>query len=382
MKFAVKLENKIFNSLITIFVVLLSLSLNAYSQSTDQLFPTPITTNEISGKIKARDLGDSRLTTYYYVFNGEQGDVFINVVTNNFSGDIDIFSNDGARTLTKMVIYADASVNETGRVVYLRKPEKLLLRIEGRTQNDDDATFRIKFAGSFQAITDGKIVEQPKLPEIKTDTNSGIRVNSVGTIVEVIPKPTPQPKEIPVAVEEKSEKKEVVKEISIGTEETETVVAETSPKSEKTDEKVTEVAANTDKTEENKTEETPKVNDPATPKKKPKVVKEKKPVKTAEIKKEEPIETAEKEAEKSEEKAAEKVAKAPKPKKTKPEKAVEPDPLANIRLVVIFKDGTKLERPMNEILKFGVDKGILTVITKDGTIGRYSILDVAKMTVE
>lgn len=368
MKFIGKLEKTLFSSLITIFVVLFSLSLNAYSQSTDQLFPTPITTNEISGKIKARDLGDSRLTTYYYVFNGEQGDVFINVVTSNFSGDIDIFSNDGARTLTKMVIYADSSVNETGRVVYLRKPEKLLLRIEGRTQNDDDATFRIKFAGSFQAITDGKNVEQPKLPEVKTDTNSGIRVNSVGTIVEVIPKPTPQPKEIPVAVEEKSEKKEVVKEISIGTEETETVVAETSPKSEKT--------------EENKTEETTKVNDPITPKKKPKVVKEKKTVKTAEIKKEEPIETAEKEAETSEEKTVEKVAKAPKTKKTKPEKAVESDPLANIRLVVIFKDGTKLERPMNEILKFGVDKGILTVITKDGTIGRYSILDVAKMTVE
>ncbi|MCD9187345.1 MAG: hypothetical protein LUM44_12995 [Pyrinomonadaceae bacterium] len=382
MKFTVKLENRIFKSLITLFVVFLFFSLNAYSQSTDQLFPTPVTINEISGKIKARDLGDSRLTTYYYVFNGEQGDVFINVVTSNFSGDIDIFSNDGARTLTKMVIYADSSVNETGRVVYLRKPEKLLLRIEGRTQNDDDATFRIKFAGSFQAITDGKTVEQPKLPEVKTDTSSGIRVNSVGTIVEVIPKPTPQPKEIPVAVEEKPEKKEVVKEISIGTEETETVVAEASPKSEKTDEKVTEVAANADKTEENKTEEPPKVNDPTTPKKKPKTIKEKKPVKTAEIKKEEPIETAEKESEKSEEKTVEKVAKAPKPKKTKPEKAVEPDPLANIRLVVIFKDGTKLERPMNEILKFGVDKGILTVIAKDGTIGRYSILDVAKMTVE
>ena len=56
--------------------------------------------------------------------------------------------------------------------------------------------------------------------------------------------------------------------------------------------------------------------------------------------------------------------------------------LANIRLIVDFKDGRKIERPMNEILKVGVDKGILTVITKDGYVGRYSMLDIAKITIE
>lgn len=382
MKFAVSLEKTFINSIITSFVILFTLSLNVFSQSNNQLFPTPVTTSEISGKIKARDIGDSRLTTYYYAFNGEQGDVFINVVTNNLSGDIDIFSNDGAKTLTKIVVYADSAATETGRVVYLRKTEKLLLRIEGRTPNDDDATFRIKFAGSFRAITDGKTVEEPKLPEIKQDTSSGIRVNSVGTIIEVIPKPTPQPKEVPVAVAEKTDKKEVVKEISIETEEEETVVAETSPTNEKTAEKVTEIAVNTNKTDENKTEETPKKEKNPVPKTNPKTVKEKKPVKTGEVKKEETAKISEKEAGKSEEKTVAKTAKTPKPKKSKPEKTVEPDPLVNVRLVVVFKDGTKIERPMNEVLKFGVDKGILTIITKDGTIGRYSILDVAKMTVE
>jgi len=382
MKFDGKIEKTFINSIITTFVVILTLSLNAFSQSNNQLFPTPVTSNEINGKIKARDIGDSRLTTYFYAFNGEQGDVFINVVTNNFSGDIDIFSNDGAKTLTKIVVYADSAATETGRVVYLRKSEKLLLRIEGRTPNDDEATFRIKFAGSFRAITDGKTVEEPKLPEIKQDTSTGIRVNSVGTIIEVIPKPTPQPKEVPVAVTEKTDKKEVVKEISIGTEEEETVVAETSPTNEKTDEKVTEIAANTDKSDENETEEVPIKEKNPSSKTKPKTVKEKKPVKTGDVKKEEKVKTSEKEAEKGEEKTVATTSKTPKPKKTKTEKVVEPDPLANIRLVVVLKDGTKIERPMNEVLKFGVDKGILTIITKDGTIGRYSILDVAKMTVE
>lgn len=382
MKFDGKIEKTFINSIITTFVVILTLSLNAFSQSNNQLFPTPVTSNEINGKIKARDIGDSRLTTYFYAFNGEQGDVFINVVTNNFSGDIDIFSNDGAKTLTKIVVYADSAATETGRVVYLRKSEKLLLRIEGRTPNDDEATFRIKFAGSFRAITDGKTVEEPKLPEIKQDTSTGIRVNSVGTIIEVIPKPTPQPKEVPVAVTEKTDKKEVVKEISIGTEEEETVVAETSPTNEKTVKKVTEIAANTDKSDENETEEVPIKEKNPSPKTKPKTVKEKKPVKTGDVKKEEKVKTSEKEAEKGEEKTVATTSKTPKPKKTKTEKVVEPDPLANIRLVVVLKDGTKIERPMNEVLKFGVDKGILTIITKDGTIGRYSILDVAKITVE
>jgi hypothetical protein len=37
---------------------------------------------------------------------------------------------------------------------------------------------------------------------------------------------------------------------------------------------------------------------------------------------------------------------------------------------------------MSEILKVGVDKGVLTIISKEGASSRYSILDVAKMTIE
>jgi hypothetical protein len=48
----------------------------------------------------------------------------------------------------------------------------------------------------------------------------------------------------------------------------------------------------------------------------------------------------------------------------------------------LFKDGTTIERPMSEVLRFTVDKGVLTVISKDGRIGRYSILDVAKVTIQ
>ncbi len=79
-------------------------------------------------------------------------------------------------------------------------------------------------------------------------------------------------------------------------------------------------------------------------------------------------------------------AETPKPKpikrnKREPKEKL-PDPLENIRLVILFKDGSIIERPMSEVFKFSVDKGLLTVISKTGTIGRYSILDVAKVTIE
>ncbi|RMG00823.1 MAG: hypothetical protein D6735_12925, partial [Acidobacteria bacterium] len=135
-----------------IFLVCLILCKMVFSQSTIQEAPTPITSNQIIGSIKPRPIGDDRLTRYFYSFMGEQGDIFINVEAENFDGDIDVFVMENLRPLAKITILSANSKTETGRVIYLRKPEKLLLRIEGRTLNDFPATFRIKFAGSFVAI--------------------------------------------------------------------------------------------------------------------------------------------------------------------------------------------------------------------------------------
>ncbi|HEX3102239.1 MAG TPA: hypothetical protein VHQ01_10620, partial [Pyrinomonadaceae bacterium] len=66
-------------------VAALCLAFSVKAQSSDQNFPTPITSTELTGTIKARDIGDSRLTTYFFAFDGEQGDIFINVVTKNLS---------------------------------------------------------------------------------------------------------------------------------------------------------------------------------------------------------------------------------------------------------------------------------------------------------
>ena len=355
----------------------------ADAQSINQSYPTPITSNEISGRIAARDLGDARLTAYYYTFDGGQGDIFINVVTSNLNGDIDVFTADNLRPLTKITIYADASDSETGRVIYLRQPAKLILRIEGRTPNDDPANFRIKFAGSFVPLTAVAENTSAEMPEVKSNNQTDVRVNSVGTIIEVKPKPLPTPK---ATVARKTDKKtETIPEQQQPKSPEETVedgkIIAIVPKEKKSEDQVKitiDKNSATEETTETKAETLPTETKPTV-------------VITDEIEKKERTETsaeAKKEsAENRDPKASKNVAKedAKRAKETKTSNAVRPVPpaaLENIHLIILFKDGSKIERAMSEVLKFGVDKGILTIISKDGAIGRYSILEVEKMTIE
>lgn len=297
----------------------------SFGQSTDQQFPTPVTENEISGVISPRDVGDSRLTTYFYTFESSTGDLFVNIVTKNFTGDIDIFTASGLRSVTKVVVYADLASTETGRVLYFRRPEKLLLRIQGRTPGDEPATFRIKFAGTFVAST-APAVDAPAEPKVAETVEGATRVNSVGTIIPSEPKTRPSP--VPKATEPISDA---------------STTAESGRDAEKKSESKTSVVV---------TDTLPKpwrTREVAAP-----------PVRRP------PVERARR------------TSSSAKPQKAAPAA----DPTANIRLVILFKDGATIGRPMSEVLRFSVDRGILTVVTKDGRIGRYSILDVEKVTIQ
>ena len=328
-----------------------------YGQSTSQDYPSPVVSNELSGLIKPRDIGDPRLTTYYYTFNGNQGDVFINVVTKNLNGNIDVFSVDGLRLLTRILVFADVSDNETGRVVYLRKPERLILRVEGRTPNDDPASFQIKFAGSFEAVAADSVPAEPKLPELRAENDTGIRVNSAGAIVEVRPKPTP----VTVARAETEEKPPIADE-------------------KRTDDTETKSGRRT-------TEETPEK-----PKRATVVVEETtKPSAEPKTKRSNPKAASRPTAERTStpKMARETAAKATTEPKVTREKAAKPsepekpaDPLANVSLIVEFKDGRRLERPMSDVFRFTVDHGSLTVIRKDGKIDKFPIIEVAKVSVQ
>jgi len=203
-----------FRSLVILLAAFASLSGAARAQSSDPDFPTAITSNELSGTIRPRDLGDSRTTTYYYAFEGGQGDIFINVVSRNLSGDIDVFTQSGLRPLTKIVIYPDADRAETGRLLYLRKPEKLILRVQGRTPGDEPASFQIKFAGSFVALASDA---DDAAPKVESATDTGVTVNSVGTIIATRPKPKPTPKATRDVDTDAAKEKEKVKGEKVAT---------------------------------------------------------------------------------------------------------------------------------------------------------------------
>jgi len=50
--------------------------------------------------------------------------------------------------------------------------------------------------------------------------------------------------------------------------------------------------------------------------------------------------------------------------------------------VIRFKNGSVIERPMTEITRFSVERATLTVISKNGTTGRYSMIEVASVSIE
>ncbi|MGI8564898.1 MAG: hypothetical protein ACR2LZ_00290 [Pyrinomonadaceae bacterium] len=114
-------------------------------QSTDVGFPTPVVSNEIVGRIAPRDLGDARLTRYFYAFTGREGDLVITVESANIDGAVDLFTGSTLRPLAKISLYAGASSNKAAKSVYLRREEPLILRVEARTAGDADGNFRIQF---------------------------------------------------------------------------------------------------------------------------------------------------------------------------------------------------------------------------------------------
>lgn len=313
------------------------------AQSTRVESPTPIVSNEVSGKIAARDIGDARLTRYYYVFNGTQGDIFLKIQSSNFNGDIDVFYADSMRPLTKISLFADSAPTQTGREIYLRKPERLILRVEGRTPNDDPATFSIRFDGSFAAITDAPSSEDD-LPKVKNEVQGAVRVNSVGTIIEPAAKPEEKKEVIAKSNDERSET--VEKPANNSEAEAKESVAEKEEDSGRSRTAVNKTAPRNTGVRRRTAAKTPPPRRKTTP------------ARTT-AKRTPP-------AEPETETEAQKLAKA----------------LENINLVVLFKDGGKIERPLNEVLRFSVDKGILTIIAKNGAIGRHSMIDVAKVSIE
>jgi hypothetical protein len=167
----------------------------AQAQSTDITAPVPVRTNEVTATIAARDLGDARLTDHFYAFTGTPGDLLITVDSHNMNGDVDVFTASGLRPLLKFTIYEGASAPIT-KSIYLRQRLELILRVEARTPNDDDAVYRIHFGGAFEPIAGGPLLTENENNSTEPSVTGaragkkGRRVNSAGARIEEPPEPT------------------------------------------------------------------------------------------------------------------------------------------------------------------------------------------------
>ncbi len=332
-------------SLVTPFLV-------AHAQSTDIAAPVPVRTNEVSAAIAARDLGDSRLTDHFYAFTGTPGDLLITVDSRNMNGDVDVFTAVGLRPLLKFTIYAGSSAPIT-KSIYLRQRLDLILRVEARTPNDDDAVYRIHFGGAFEPIAGGPLVAENENSSGPTAASStrivkkGRRVSSVGARIEEPPEPTvasaPTPEPTPTQPAEATKPA--------------TAKTARNPRSRRgargsksTPATKQEQPAGTAVTE------SPAVTSSKTPAEQPAA--ESKPAPRRRGSRRGATATA---------------------RKTEP--APEAEPNTGPRLVIETNDGTLIEHYMSAVRRVTVENGLVVILGKDGKTERVLLANVVRMSI-
>ncbi|HEX3282361.1 MAG TPA: hypothetical protein VHR36_14085 [Pyrinomonadaceae bacterium] len=319
------------------------------AQSTDSAAPLPVRSNEVSATIAARDVGDARLTDHFYAFTGTPGDLLITVDSRNMNGDVDVFTASGLRPLLKFTIYEGATGPIT-KSVYLRQRVDLILRVEARTPNDDEAVYRIHFGGAFEPIAGGPLLSEnennPTEPSVTAarGAKKGRRVSSAGARIEEPPEPTvaaaPTPEPTPAPPAE-----------------------ETKP-----------APTRTTRNPRNRRGARGTARTPAT-----------KPAEPAETA------TTESAATTPGETPAEPAAEAkPTPRRrgsrrgataTAPKTETAPEPAANTgpRLLIETDDGTLIEHYMSSVRRVTVENGVVVVVGKDGKVQRVLLANVVRM---
>jgi len=310
--------------LFAVAILLLAVA-SASAQSIDPNAPSPVRSNSVTGRIAARDLGDARLTDHYYALTGTPGDLLITVNSQNLNGDIDVFTATTLRPLLKLTLYAESTAPVT-KGIYLRKREDLILRIEARSPNDDDGTYKLFFGGSFEPIVGGPEIAEAETPATETTTTGARKTKRVSSVGARINEPEPP---------------------------------------------VTEVATATptpEPTPEAKPVETPA----ATPEKSPEVVTEK-PAPVRNTRGRRPAGR----------RPAPRVRETPPPVATveQPKPKPEPEPEIGPRLVIETNDGTLINRSMSTVRRVTVENGQVVVTGKDGKIDRILLVNVVRMSI-
>lgn len=331
----------------------------ARAQSTDIAMPSPVRSNEVTGAISARDIGDPRVTDHYYAFTGTPGDVLITIDSRNLNGDIDVFTTTGLRPLMKVTVYSGNSAPIT-KGIYLRKREELIIRVEARTPNDEEGTYKLSFSGSFEPYTGGPSVAENQPVPLEEAVSSapgkkGRRVSSVGARIdeppsaEVAAAPTPEP----TPTETTTAPAEIPETKPVESSETARVVAPRTPARNARGRRGSTRRTPTpppkvEETVENE-EPAPKLSDEETAPATPTTRRSTKRGGTARRAVEEATSAAE----------------------------VESGP----RLVIETNDGTLINRYMSSVRRVTVENGQVVVVAKDGKTERIALANVLRMSI-
>ncbi|HEX8180236.1 MAG TPA: hypothetical protein VF525_11890 [Pyrinomonadaceae bacterium] len=370
-------------SLFALALVLLT-TVSAAAQSSDLDFPTPVLTNEIAGRIAPRDIGDPRLTSHFYTFNGVQGDLVLNIETVNLDGAVDLFLTPGLRPLAQVTLYAGSALN-VSKTVFLRQAATLVLRVQARTPSDADGTYRISLSGTFQPAAN-VVASAPAQPETTATSKSPTRpvgrgthrVNSVGARIDE-----------PETAAPKTEASEVeANQPAPPTREPATEprapANRTRPPRRTRTPTRTETARRTPKTPERKTEAPAPASEAETTSAADQPATEPTPAKpesarTARTRTGRTTRTARtKETAKRTNESTPETA----PAEAAPGEAAPAPQLGATRLVIETRDGTKIEREMSNVSRVTVVNQLIVVVLKNGRIERYPMTNVLRMAIE
>ncbi|HSE24793.1 MAG TPA: hypothetical protein VLB68_24240 [Pyrinomonadaceae bacterium] len=327
------------------------------AQSLDPAVPAPVRSNQLTGRIAPRDLGDSRLTDHYFAFTGTPGDLLITVQSTNLNGDIDVFTAGTLRPLLKLTLYAESSA-AVKKGIYLRKREDLILRVEARTPNDDEGIYTLSFSGSFEPIIGGPDVAETEAP-VSTPgfTRDGRRTKRVSSVGARINEPEP-----PVEV------------------------ASATPTPEPSPEATPVETPAVTKTEKPATVNPPKTTPPRTSRGRRPAGRRTPTTRPAETAKIEEPPKPEGETETTDEtikpkptprSSSRRTATARQPKAAPPE----PEPEIGPRLIIETNDGTLINRSMSTVRRVTVENGQVVVTGKDGKIDRIMLVNILRMSI-
>ncbi|HLL71011.1 MAG TPA: hypothetical protein VK363_06235 [Pyrinomonadaceae bacterium] len=376
--------------LIAALLVAAMASSSAFAQSLDVNSPTPIVSNEINGRIAPLDIGDSRSTRYFYIFNGLQGDLELSVESNNLDGDIDIFLAGSLRPLTKVTLYAGASASRASKTVYLRREEPLILRVQARTPNDAEGTYRIRFGGAFRPASplagNATPVDETANANASPARSADRKVKRVSSVGARIEEPVTE------VAREEPKKEEETPTPPVATRRTtpapRTARTRTPPRRTSRAETARKTPPKTDTADAEKVEtskpesakgevaKTGEGNEPdaaertATPK-----PAQRRPVRVPRARNNRNTTTARR----SDTSTSPDAVSVP---TTPAENAAPAAEAPGVRLVLVMRDGEKFVRDMSSVRRLTVERGMLVIVSKNGTVERQPMSSVLRMSIE